>query len=80
MAEWQSSRPTSMGVDEIEAADDFILSTQALLNSATFTGLIPSGCWSVSNVTIEIYRVFPLDSTDPPSISYASEFALGRCL
>ena len=61
-----ASRPTSMGVDEIEAADDFILSTQALLNSATFTGLIPSGS-SVSNVTIEIYRVFPLDSTVPPS-------------
>jgi hypothetical protein len=61
-----ASRPSSTGVTEIEAADDFILGSAARLNSGTFTGLVPSGA-SVTALTIEIYRVFPLDSTDPPS-------------
>jgi len=61
-----ASRPSSAGVDEIEAADDFVLGAAALLKSGTFTGLLPSGS-AVTSVTVEIYRVFPLDSNDPPS-------------
>ena len=62
-----ASRPASAGKIEIESADDFFAPgpfTQ--LNSATFTGLVPTGA-HVSNVRVEIYRVFPLDSVVPPS-------------
>lgn len=61
-----ASRPDSAGKIEIETADDFVLGNPALVNSGTFTGLLPPG-YSVSGVTVEIYRVFPLDSNDPPS-------------
>jgi PEP-CTERM motif len=56
-----ASRPSSPGVFEIETADDFVLANPTTINSATFTGLVPSGS-SVGSVTVEIYRVFPLDS------------------
>ena len=46
---------------EIESGDDFALLAQTVINNATFTGLVPTGA-SVSNVTVEIYRVFPNDS------------------
>ena len=58
------SRPPSPGNIQTETADDFILTNATTINQATFTGLIPSGLdlTSVSNVEIEIYHVFPLDS------------------
>ena len=56
-----ATRPSSAGKFEIETGDDFIVSSQTQINSATFTGLIPTGA-NVSSVTVEIYRVFPLDS------------------
>jgi hypothetical protein len=39
-----------------------------MINSATFTGLLPSGAplSSVTGVGVEFYRVFPLDSVNPP--------------
>ena len=61
-----ASRPSSAGFVETEAADDFTLSSASVLTNGTFTGLIPTGS-SVTRVTVEIYRVFPFDSTDPPS-------------
>jgi len=63
------SRPGAPGVTEIESADDFILSTPVSLNQATFTGLLPTGAAlsDVTSVSMEIYRVFPNDSTQPPS-------------
>ncbi len=61
-----ASRPDSPGKIEIEAADDFILNTPVLVNSGTFTGLVPTG-YNVTGVTVEIYRVFPADSNNPPS-------------
>ena len=61
-----ASRPSSAGKIEMEAADDFILNAPALVNSGTFTGLLPAG-YNVSGVTVEIYRVFPADSNSPPS-------------
>jgi hypothetical protein len=51
---------------EIESADDFILSQSTSITSATFIGLLPSGS-SINDVRVEIYRVFPQDSTNPPS-------------
>jgi hypothetical protein len=59
-----ASRPESTGKIEIESADDFILSNETKITSATFTGLLPSGAplSSVNQVVVEIYRVFPNDS------------------
>ncbi|MGB6351573.1 MAG: VPLPA-CTERM sorting domain-containing protein [Pseudolabrys sp.] len=66
-----ASRPDVSGSFEIESADDFVLTGgQTSINSASFTGLVVPGTGgtpSVSQVTVEIYRVFPLDSTLPPS-------------
>jgi hypothetical protein len=64
-----ASRPESGGKIEIEAADDFILSGATNLTSGSFVGLLPSGASlsSISEVVVEIYRVFPKDSTNPPS-------------
>jgi len=63
-----ASRPAAAGKIEIEAADDFLLPLQTTLTSATFTGLLPSGAAanSISQVVVEIYRVFPIDSVNPP--------------
>ena len=63
------SRPSAAGVLEIESADDFILSSTTVINGASFFGLVPSGVTlsDVTQVRVEIYRVFPKDSTDPPS-------------
>ena len=64
-----ASRPSSTGKVEIESADDFLLSSATRLDGGTFTGLLPAGVSlsSIEGVTVEIYRVFPKDSTDPPS-------------
>ncbi len=61
-----ASRPESLGKIEIESADDFILNQETLINHATFTGLLPAGA-TINQVRLEIYRVFPNDSTNPPS-------------
>jgi hypothetical protein len=44
------------------------LSNETKITSATFTGLLPSGAplTNVTDVVVEIYRVFPKDSTNPP--------------
>jgi hypothetical protein len=64
-----ASQPSSAGKLEIESADDFILSQATAITGGTFTGLLPSGASlsSVLGVTIEFYRVFPQDSTNPPN-------------
>src|SRR5690348_14117896 len=61
-----ASRPASAGKIEVESADDFTV-TAGLTNltGATFTGLVPSGA-IVTEVIVEIYRVFPKDSLLPP--------------
>jgi hypothetical protein len=61
-----ASRPGVGIKTEIEAADDFILNTQSLVNSATFIGLLTGASPTIGKVDVEIYRVFPLDSTNPP--------------
>ncbi len=59
-----ASRPSGSGLIEIEAADDFILSSPTLITSATFVGLLPTSAplSTITSVDIEIYRVFPADS------------------
>jgi hypothetical protein len=56
-------------VIKIEAADDFIATSDTTVNHATFIGLLPSGAslLDVTQLNIEMYRVFPLDSVNPPS-------------
>jgi hypothetical protein len=56
--------PTNGVNQETESGDDFILSNEVHITSATFTGLIPTGedASDISNVIVEIYRVFPKDS------------------
>lgn len=62
-----ASQPSSSGKTEIEAADDFALTVTTSISSATFTGLLTGVSPSIVEVRVEIYRVFPLDSTSPPS-------------
>ena len=64
-----ASRPASAGKIETESADDFVLGSTTRITGASFTGLLPTGSplSGISKVVVEIYRVFPLDSTNPPS-------------
>jgi hypothetical protein len=59
-----ATRPESAGKFEIETGDDFFLTQQTLITHADFTGLIPSGTTlgNITNVVVEVYRVFPADS------------------
>jgi hypothetical protein len=61
---------------EYESADDFALTTETLIQHASFTGLLTGGATAkdVSNLVVEIYRVFPNDSdvgrtSGPPTFS-----------
>ena len=59
----------SAGQLETETADDFLTPAGiTTINSATFTGLLPLGTplTAVKEVEIELYHVFPIDSTFPP--------------
>jgi len=48
------------GQFEIETGDDFVLTTQTLINHATFQGLLLNATPSdIGQVRVEIYRVFP---------------------
>src|SRR5713101_6975388 len=62
------SRPAGPGQLETETADDFILGQNALIRGATFVGLLPTGASlsSITNIEIELYHVFPVDSANPP--------------
>ena len=60
-----ASRPGSGNAFEIESADDFFLGASGSINSGSFVGLAVPGTganFSVADITVEIYRVFPLDS------------------
>ncbi len=59
-----ASRPDAGGLQEIEAADDFILGFSTRITGGSFTGLLPAGVSlsDVKSVRVEIYRVFPNDS------------------
>jgi hypothetical protein len=63
------SRIASTGKLETETADDFVTTAPTTITSATFTGLLIGGATTanIRNVEIELYHVFPIDSTNPPS-------------
>ena len=63
-----SRRPSANRI-ETETADDFFLQQTTVINQATITGLIPLGTplANISQVEVEFYHVFPLDSVNPPS-------------
>jgi hypothetical protein len=58
------ARTASTGKLETETADDFIAAGGFTIKSATFTGLLVGGATTanVSQVEIELYHVFPVDS------------------
>jgi hypothetical protein len=63
------SRIASPGKLETETADDFVTrAPSTIITNATFTGLIVGGATiaNVRDVEIELYHVFPVDSTNPP--------------
>jgi hypothetical protein len=64
-----ASRPGTEDAEEIESADDFVLNQETYIRQATFTGLLPAGSQlsNVTEVVVEIYRVFTNDSVFPPS-------------
>lgn len=64
-----ASRPGAVGIAAREAADDFLLQQATSITNATFYGLLPSGAnaLDITQVSVEIYRIFPLDSNEPPS-------------
>jgi len=60
------SRGESPGKLETETADDFILTETTVIKGATITGLVNAPA-NITNVEVELYHVFPLDSVNPPS-------------
>jgi hypothetical protein len=73
-----ASRPESPGKLETESADDFAVTgaNTLKLTGASFKGLLPLGASlsTVTDVRVEIYRVFPADSnvgrtSGPPTFS-----------
>jgi hypothetical protein len=66
-----ATRPGAPGASEIEAGDDFLLTGAGIINSASFVGLLvpgpTGGSVSITDLVVEMYRVFPLDS-GPPSV------------
>ncbi len=69
MASRPGGGPGSGANQETEAADDFIFTNPALITGGSFFGLLPASFnpSDINQVRVEIYRVFPLDSTSPPS-------------
>lgn len=62
------SRTASTGKLETETADDFVTTAPTIITNATFTGLLVGGATiaDIKDVEIELYHVFPIDSTNPP--------------
>lgn len=63
-----SRRPSANKV-ETETADDFVLKQTTVLTGASIIGLVSpaTSLANITNVEVELYHVFPLDSVDPPS-------------
>src|SRR5436305_6342819 len=61
------ARSVSPGKVETETADDFFLADTTVIKAATITGLINALVSNITNVEVELYNVFPLDSVSPPS-------------
>lgn len=59
-----ATRPSSVGKEEIETGDDFILNKKTSINKVSITGLLTGGIDinDVTSIRLEVYRVFPKDS------------------
>jgi hypothetical protein len=67
-----ATRPPSAGKIETETADDFLLSQQTKINTASFTGLLVGTdvtTGSIPRVTVDMYRVFPNESDQTRTIT-----------
>ena len=85
-----ASRTAGGGNIEIETADDFILGQPVLVTGATFTGLMVGTSPSITDVEIELYHIFPVDSgpfsgnvptrnNSPSDTNFGSSFDFGNC-
>jgi len=54
-----ASRPSTGAPFEIESADDFALTSETKITSATFTGLVTGSTPTIGDVVVQIYEVFP---------------------
>jgi hypothetical protein len=65
------SRRPSSGKLETETADDFVLNQTTVISGATITGLISpaTSLANITNVEVELYHVFPLDSANPDPLA-----------
>ncbi len=65
------SRRPSSGKLETETADDFVLNQTTVISGATITGLISpaTSLANITNVEVEFYHVFPLDSANPDPLA-----------
>jgi hypothetical protein len=71
-----SAQLSISGASKVETADDFVLEATTNITRSTFTGLLTGGAGTsdISQVLVEIYRVFPTDSdigrtSGPPTFS-----------
>src|SRR5437667_2622941 len=66
-----ATRPPSTGKIETETADDFVLTQQTKINTASFTGLLVGDVTtaSIPRVTVDMYRVFPNESDQTRTIT-----------
>jgi hypothetical protein len=51
--------PSGQPSNEIESADDFALTSETKITSATFTGLVTGTTPTIGQVVVQIYEVFP---------------------
>ncbi|ACB50794.1 hypothetical protein cce_1444 [Crocosphaera subtropica ATCC 51142] len=62
-----ASRPGGSGLSEVETGDDFIVNEFTLIDEISFTGLLIGNNPVINEVLVEVYRIFPQDSQNPPS-------------
>jgi hypothetical protein len=72
-----ATRPESAGKFEIETGDDFGLTAQTSITSATFTGLLTGVTPNIGQVVVEIYQVFP-NGSDVGRTSGAPTFSTNQ--
>jgi hypothetical protein len=62
------AKPSVNGQIETETGDDFVTTQPVVITGATFTGLLPTGTplSAITDVDVEFYHVFPIDSVNPP--------------
>jgi hypothetical protein len=69
-----ASRPSTGAPFEIESADDFAITSETKITSATFTGLLTGSTPTIGDVVVQIYEVFPnlsdvTRTSGPPTFS-----------